>query len=57
MVAAAYGDAETVKHLLSCGADIAAVDNNGETAIDWAEKNGRTEILPLLKAHADTLRP
>lgn len=55
MVAAAYGDAETVEYLLSCGADVDAVDDDGETAIDWAERNGRTDILLLLKDHKETI--
>lgn len=55
MVAAAYGDTETVEYLLSCGADIDAVDDNGETAIDWAERNGRTDILLLLKENKETI--
>lgn len=55
MVAAAYGDAETVEYLLSCGADVDAVDDDGETAIDRAEKNGRTDILLLLKGHKEAI--
>ena len=55
MYAAAYGDAETVEHLLSCGADVNAVDDDGETAIDWAERNGRTDILLLLKGHKEAI--
>lgn len=55
MVAAAYGDAETVEYLLSCGADVDAVDDDGETAIDWAERNGRTDIVLLLKDHKETI--
>lgn len=55
MVAAAYGDVETVEYLLSCGADVNAVDDDGETAIDWAERNGRTDILLLLKGHKETI--
>ena len=55
MVAAAYGDAETVEYLLSCGADVDAVDDDGETAIDRAEKNGQTDIVVLLKGHKETI--
>ena len=55
MVAAAYGDVETVEYLLSCGADVDAVDDDGETAIDWAERNGRTDIVLLLKDHKETI--
>lgn len=55
MVAAAYGDVETVEYLLSCGADVDAVDDDGETAIDWAERNGRTDILLLLKGDKETI--
>lgn len=55
MVAAAYGDAETVEYLLSCGADVDAVDDDGETAIDRAEKNGQTDIVLLLKGHKETI--
>ena len=52
MYAATHGDAETVKYLLSCGADVDAMDSDGETAIDRAEKNGRTDIVLLLKGDA-----
>lgn len=55
MYAAAYGDAETVEYLLSCGADVNAVDDDGETAIDWAERNGRTDIVLLLKGYKETI--
>lgn len=55
MYAATHGDAETVKYLLSCGADVDAVDDDGETAIDWAERNGRTDILLLLKGDKETI--
>ena len=55
MVAAAYGDVETVKYLLSCGADVDAVDDDGETAIDRAEKNGQTDIVLLLKGYKETI--
>lgn len=55
MYAAAYGDVETVEYLLSCGADVDAVDDDGETAIDWAERNGRTDILLLLKGDKETI--
>lgn len=55
MYAAAYGDVETVEYLLSCGADVDAVDDDGETAIDWAERNGRTDILLLLKGHKEAI--
>ena len=55
MVAAAYGDVETVEYLLSCGADVDAVDDDGETAIDWAERNGRTDIVLLLKGYKETI--
>lgn len=30
----------------------AAMDGNGETTIDWVKKAVRTDIFPLLKAHA-----
>lgn len=55
MVAAAYGDVETVEYLLSCGADVDAVDDDGETAIDWAERNGQADIVLLLKGHKETI--
>lgn len=55
MVAAAYGDVETVEYLLSCGADVDAVNDDGETAIDRAEKNGQTDIVLLLKGHKETI--
>jgi hypothetical protein len=37
-----------VKSLLKGGANIHARDHNGESALDWARKNGNDEVIMLL---------
>jgi ATP-dependent RNA helicase DHX36 len=51
MVTAGKGRVEDVKLLLSIGADISAAANNGDTAIDWATKNGQEEVVSVLNDH------
>jgi ankyrin repeat protein len=45
-------DVEIVKLLLDHGADVRAKNNKGRTALDLAVRNGRTQIVALLKAAA-----
>ncbi len=47
--AAWEGQTEAVKALLAKGADVNAKGREGETALMWAEKHGRSEIVQLLK--------
>ncbi|MDZ7693969.1 MAG: ankyrin repeat domain-containing protein [Balneolaceae bacterium] len=49
MYAAAEGNTEVVKILLSHGADPELKDKDGDTAADFAQNNGHTEIAKLLK--------
>jgi ankyrin repeat protein len=49
MFAAAEGQTEVVKVLLSNGADIKITDKDGDTALDFAEKNGHQEAVRELK--------
>jgi len=49
--AAWYGRKEIVVLLIAKGADVNAKDNDGETPLDSANKNGRTEIADLLRKH------
>lgn len=48
MYAAAEGNREVVKILLNHGADASLEDEDGETAIDFAESNGHTQTVTLL---------
>lgn len=46
--AAREGQKEAVEILLDAGADVAAVDRSGETALDYAKRAGMTEIVAML---------
>jgi ankyrin repeat protein len=48
--AAIEGNLEDIKRLLEQGADTNARDNDGMTALMYAEDLGYTEIVDLLKA-------
>lgn len=48
LAAAAYGQTEVVKYLLSRGANINARDRNGTTALMWAVYKGNIEIAKLM---------
>lgn len=37
--------------LLRAGADPNVLDDNGMTALDWAESSGQTQIAALLREH------
>lgn len=51
MVTGGKGRIEDVKLLLSIGADMSAVANDGDTALDWATKNGQEEVVSVLNDH------
>ncbi len=54
MLAAAEGDVELVKSLLSAGADPNAIDNYGQTALMWAARFTRAKSAQaLLEGGAD----
>ncbi len=46
--AAKEGDLETVQSLIEQGADVNAIDNNGNTALMWASARGHTETVGFL---------
>lgn len=50
MCAAEMGHADVVAHLLRSGANPAATNNKGQTALMMAERNGHGEIAALLRA-------
>ena len=49
MVASLKGDPEIVQLLLDAGADVHAVNSNGETALKLASREEHTEVINLLK--------
>jgi ankyrin repeat protein len=49
MTAASFGQAASVQLLLDKGANIAAMDKQGKTALSLAAKNGHSEVAALLK--------
>lgn len=49
MFAAAEGQTEVIKVLLSHGANIKITDKDGDTALDFAKKNGHQEAVQALK--------
>ena len=49
MWAASYGHEDIVRDLLYRGADVKIKDIDGVTAAGWAAKNGRTNILMMLR--------
>ena len=48
LIAACNGHADTIKTLLSHGADLFAVDKNDKTAIFWAAEEDNVEALQVL---------
>ncbi len=52
MNAAAFGDIEMVKALLERGADVNARNNEGVTALTFAQEAGKSDIIELLKKHS-----
>ncbi|WP_311954340.1 ankyrin repeat domain-containing protein [Mucilaginibacter terrae] len=50
IVAAQCGFNDFTAMLIDNGADVAAVDNNGRSAMDFASESGYTEILEQLLA-------
>lgn len=51
MFASAEGNNDVVKILLENGADINLKDKDGETALDFAQNNGHTEVAKLIKKY------
>lgn len=51
MVSSWKGKERAVRYLLENRADVAVKDNEGNTAIDYAESGGNENILFLLRAH------
>ena len=49
MVASSKGYMDMVKMLLEEGAEIEAKNNDGQTALDLAEKNGHTKVVDFLR--------
>ena len=49
-IAAFHGDDEVARMLLERGADINARTKDGETALDWANREGHTGVGELLRA-------
>ena len=49
MFAAAEGQTEVVRTLLSHGASCEPTDDDGESALDFARNNGHTEVVQLLE--------
>lgn len=52
MLAARRGSAECVELLLKAGADAAAVNRQGKTALDIAQVNKRAAVVEALQQHA-----
>jgi ankyrin repeat protein len=50
MLAAERGHVETVKELLLGGADVARVDTQRNTAVDYAREGGHDDIVALLQS-------
>uniref|UniRef100_A0A0B7AQ95 RNA helicase n=1 Tax=Arion vulgaris TaxID=1028688 RepID=A0A0B7AQ95_9EUPU len=55
MIAAARGFINVVEHLLSLGADASIRTSNNWTALDFAKKFNKIDILELLEAHLSSL--
>jgi ankyrin repeat protein len=53
MTAAAEGQAGVVKALLSHGADAAIKDKDGDTALDFAVKNGHQVVAGVLRKESE----
>jgi ankyrin repeat protein len=46
---------ETTKLLVRSGANVNAVDNFGNTPLDWAQQNGYTEVAKFLIANRSNI--
>ena len=56
MFAAAEGQTDVIRVLLAHGADMKVADKDGDTALDFAEKNGHQEAAKILKTDFSPLR-
>ncbi|MBI3441068.1 MAG: ankyrin repeat domain-containing protein [Proteobacteria bacterium] len=54
--AAHFGHKKLVEQLLTLGADVYMKDEAGQDAVEWANKNGQTEIAALLRARQKSPR-
>lgn len=50
-MAALNDDATTIEQLITSGADICALDQNGATALHWAAGNGKTTAIQAILNH------
>jgi ankyrin repeat protein len=51
---ARYGSDDMVELLIANGADVNAKDNEGKTPLHWAVREGRKDMVELLKRHGAT---
>ena len=51
MIAAGRGFVSVIEQLLSMGADAGLKASNDWTAVDWAKKFQRDDIVAILEAH------
>lgn len=49
IIASCFGNLETVKYLVERGADINIKDDEGNTALSFAEKYGNEQVALFLK--------
>jgi ankyrin repeat protein len=56
MLASMEGHPDIVRELIDAGADIAAKDSTGKTALQWAAKHKHRDIVALLLAKAKELK-
>ena len=57
IVAARFGHIDIVETLLARGANVNAEDDYGQTALYFAKKNSKTEIIEMLEAAGGTSPP
>jgi ankyrin repeat protein len=56
MFAAAEGQAHVIRVLLAHGTDVTMTDKDGDTALDFAKKNGHQEAVEILSVPDNTRR-
>lgn len=57
MIAAGKGQVDDVATMLSLGADISKVSEDGSTALEWAKMHGEQEAAELLTTYISTSKP
>ena len=50
-MASTLGNTNVVSSLLELGADVNKRDSRGQTAVQWADIKGHSDIVDLLKNH------